>query len=97
MPFILVTAGFFNSFAAVFLEELDLRSTIGSFPPGGLSLVLTVLGLVLAGMAAFYAMFVVAPRELADPEDSGPRWVIRFALFVASSVLGIGWLGLFGF
>jgi hypothetical protein len=39
---------------------------------------------------------VVAPRELADPEDSGVRWVIRFALFVVSSLLGVGWLGLIG-
>jgi hypothetical protein len=96
LPFTLVCAAYFNGFAAVFLEGLDIRSAFAAAPAAGASFALFILGMVLAGMAAFYAMFVVAPRELADPEDSCVRWVIRFALFVVASLLGVGWLGLVG-
>jgi hypothetical protein len=41
-------------------------------------------------------MLVVAPRELADPEGAGFRWVIRFAIFLVASLFGIGWLALLG-
>ena len=96
LPFILVCASLFNGFAALFLEGLNIDAIVGSSPAGDVGFVLFVLTLILGGMAAFYAMFVVAPRELADPEDSGPRWVIRFALYVAASLLGIGWLAVIG-
>jgi hypothetical protein len=96
LPFTLVCAAYFNSFAAVFLEGLDIRAAFDAAPAAGTGFAIFILGFVLAGMAAFYAMFVVAPRELADPEDSGVRWAIRFASFVGSSLLGVGWLGLIG-
>ncbi len=47
-------------------------------------------------MAVFYTMLVVAPRELADLEENGPRWVVRFVLFLGASLLGVGWLAAIG-
>jgi hypothetical protein len=91
-PFILVSAAYFNGFAASFLGSIDIGQVVGSFAGADASFAAFVGVLLLGGMAAFYAMFVVAPRELADPEDAGFRWAIRFALFLASSLAGIGWL-----
>ncbi len=92
VPFILVCAAYFNGFAAVFLGSLDIGQVLASAPAAGLGFGLFILGLILGGMAAFYAMFVVAPRELADPEASGFRWALRFVLYVVASLAGIGWL-----
>ena len=92
VPFILVSATYFNGFAAVFVNGLDVRAAVEASPSGDIGFAAFVLFLVVAGMAVFYAMLVVAPRELADPEESGPRWAVRFALFVAASLLGVGWL-----
>lgn len=96
MPFVLVAAAYFNGFAALFLQGLDIRSAVASSPGGDIGFAVFILFLVLAGMAAFYAMFVVAPRELAEPNESGPRWVVRFALYLAASLLGVGWLAVIG-
>jgi len=52
--------------------------------------------MVIGALAAFYAMLIVAPRQLADPEDAGARWVVRFVLFLVASLAGIGWLTLIG-
>lgn len=96
VPFTLLCATLFNGFAGLFLEGLDIRTLAGSSPAGDAGFAIFLLTLILGGMAAFYAMFVVAPRELADPEDSGVRWVVRFGLYVAASLLGIGWLAVIG-
>ena len=36
------------------------------------------------------------PRQLADPEEVGIRWLLRFAVFRIASLTGIGWLTLIG-
>lgn len=94
VPFILVSSAYFNGFAAGFLGSIDIGQVVGSFVGADASFAAFVGILLLGGMAAFYAMFVVAPRELADPEDAGVRWAVRFVLFLVSSLAGIGWLAL---
>ena len=94
VPFMLVCAAFFNGFAAVLIGSLDIGQVFAQAPAAGASFGFFILGMLLAGMGVFYAMFVVAPRELADPEDSGVRWLLRFAVFVVASLAGIGWLSL---
>jgi hypothetical protein len=97
-PFVFVAAGFFGEFMASLLDGLDLGELAGSlFGGAGGSEVATIAGLVLfavvAGSAAFYAMLVVAPRELASPEPRPVVWAIRFVLFLATSIIGVGgWL-----
>jgi hypothetical protein len=76
VPFILVSAAYFNGFAATFLGAIDIGQVAGSFAGADASFVAFVGVMLLGGMAAFYAMFVVAPRELADPEDAGFRWIM---------------------
>lgn len=96
VPFILISAAYFNAFAGTILGSVDIGQVITSTPAAGTGFGLFILLLLLGAMAAYYAMFVVAPRELADPEDHGLRWVLRFGLFLASSLAGIGWLAAVG-
>lgn len=91
LPFILVATGIFNGFAADLLAGLDPRllGAASLSAEGGLVLFFVVM--LIGGLAFFYAALVAAPRILADPGHSG-FWPLRFVVFVASAVLGIGWL-----
>jgi hypothetical protein len=92
LPFILVSSTYFNGFAGTILDSLDIGQLLAEAPAEGLSLALFILVLIVGGMAAFYAMFVVAPRELADPEGRALPWIARFIVYVAASLAGVSWL-----
>ncbi|MGZ8513238.1 MAG: hypothetical protein ACXWWL_07345 [Candidatus Limnocylindria bacterium] len=94
LPFILVCGGIFNGFAADILDGLDVGALLASVTVDETGFGLFIVGMLLAGLGAFYAALVVAPRVLVAPEaDNGCLvWPARFALYVVSAVLGIGWL-----
>ena len=96
LPFTLVAGTIFAGFSADLVEGLDPATVIGSVGTPEAAFVAFVIVMVVGGLGAFYAMLVVAPRQLADPEDAGFRWVVRFALFLVAALTGIGWLGLVG-
>jgi hypothetical protein len=101
-PFILVAAGIFSgTMASIAPGPEDVAEAFG----GGLveagenavavGVGLTV-GLFVLFAAPFYAMLVFAPRMLAEPEGSPLAWLLRFVIFSAGSLLGIGWLAASG-
>jgi hypothetical protein len=94
VPFILVCAGIFNGFAADMLDGVDAGQLLAALTVDETGFGLFVVGMIVAGLAAFYAALVVAPRVLVDPEPSGGClvWPARFVLYLVSAVLGIGWL-----
>lgn len=95
VPFILVSGGIFNSFAADILGDLDVGQLIGSLTVDETGFGLFIVGMLIAGLAAFYASLVFAPRVLVEPDldtDGCLVWPLRFALYLVSAVLGIGWL-----
>jgi hypothetical protein len=97
LPFILVCAGIFDAFAADLLRDVDLLGLFQAARIDETGFGFFVLGMLLAALATFYWMFVVAPRILVDPEEaSGPigclTWPLRFVLYVVSALVGIGWL-----
>jgi hypothetical protein len=96
LPFTLVSGTIFAGFSADLVDGLDPASVIGSIGTPESAFVAFVIVMLLGGLGAFYAMLVVAPRQLADPEDAGFRWVLRFALFLVAGLTGIGWLNLIG-
>lgn len=96
LPFTLVAGAIFAGFAADLLDGLDPASMIGSIGTPEAAIIGFVVVMIVGGLAAFYAMLVVAPRQLADPENAGFRWVVRFALFLVAALTGIGWLNLLG-
>lgn len=51
-----------------------------------------VLLFLLAFSAIYYAMLIFAPRQIAEREGGVIEWLLRYAAFVVSIVLGIGWL-----
>lgn len=94
LPFMLVASSFFSEFSASVIEGIDVAGIVHTIGTPEWGLTVFVLTMLVGGLAAFYAMLIVAPRQLADPEDRGPRWLVRFALFLVASLTGIGWLTL---
>jgi hypothetical protein len=94
LPFILVCAGVFDGFAADLLRDLDVGELIASLRVDETGFGLFLVGMIVAGLAAFYASLVVAPRLLIGVEEGGGClvWPMRFVLFLLSALLGIGWL-----
>jgi hypothetical protein len=93
-PFVMVCAGIFDGFVAQLLGDLDVGGLIASLSVDQTGFGLFVVTMLLGALAVFYAGLVVAPRVLAAPEARAGCvvWPARFALFVISAVLGIGWL-----
>jgi hypothetical protein len=95
LPLVLVAAGHFQEIVSPLFEGLDPGELLSGgglgLPagPGTAAFGAFLFGLVLAGTGTFFAMLVVAPRELADPEPRPVVWLARFALFVVSSFTGI--------
>ena len=52
-----------------------------------------ILGVLVAFSAVYYAMLIYAPRQVATREGGFVEWGVRYALFVVSVLLGVGWLG----
>jgi len=98
LPFIAVCAGVFDGFAADILGELDVPALIGSLTVDDTGFGIFIVGMLVAALAVFYASLVVAPRMLVDPDAVGGclTWPLRFALYLVSAALGIGWLAVIG-
>ncbi len=98
LPFIFVSAGVFNGFAADILDGLDVGQLITSLTVDGTGFGLFIVSMLVAGLAFFYASLVIAPRSLVDPDGGGGClvWPLRFVLYLVSAVLGIGWLAVIG-
>lgn len=94
LPFMLVAGSFFSGLAAGIVDSVTIGDLLGAIgtPEWGIAAFVAIM--VVGGLAAFYAMLIVAPRQLADPEDAGLRWVVRFALFLVAALTGIGWIAL---
>jgi hypothetical protein len=96
LPFMVVAGSLFNLLTAGILGTIDPADVVASIGTPQWGLTAFILLMVGGALAAFYAMLIVAPRQLADPERGGFRWVIRFLLFLVASLTGIGWLTVVG-
>lgn len=94
LPFMLICGGIFNGFAADVLDGLDVGQLISSATVDETGFGVFVIGMLVAGLATFYAALIVAPRMLVhtEAEHGCVVWPVRFALFLASAAFGIGWL-----
>jgi hypothetical protein len=91
-PFIAVAAGVYWSVIAEVTGGHGFRLTASKAIADPRTAEL-ILGFLVAFSAVYYAMLIYAPRQVATREGGILEWLIRYALFVASIVLGIGWLG----
>jgi hypothetical protein len=93
-PFMLVASAHFTEIVADLFDGVDVIAIAralfdGSSAPPELAAVGGFLLMALVfGSAAFYAMLVIAPRELAAPEPLARVWLVRYLLFLASAVVG---------
>lgn len=91
-PFIVVAAGIYWNLIAQVTggQGFRLNAPQAIADPHGVEL---ALGFLVAFSAVYYAMLIYAPRQVAAREGGVFEWGIRYALFLASIVLGVGWLG----
>lgn len=93
-PFVLLASGWFTRFVGDILDGLDLAELTRalfdspSVPPEQASVAGIVAFFLVAGSAAFYAMLIVAPRELAAPEPGLRVWFVRYFVFAVSAAVG---------
>lgn len=94
LPFTLVSAGIFNGFAAELLADLDVPALISALTVDETGFGLFILTMLVGGLGTFYMALVMAPRVVVEPESTAGcvAWPIRFALYLVSAVVGIGWL-----
>jgi hypothetical protein len=94
-PFVLAAGGIFWGFIRGITGSGNLfgdpSSLLAQAPAAA-----PVLGFLTLFAAVYYAMLIYAPRQIAEREGGPLVWIARFALFLASVVLGFGWLGLLG-
>lgn len=97
-PFVFICAGIFNGLAADMLQGLDVGQLIGAAVVDETGFGLFVVGMLIAGIGAFYAALVAAPRALILRESviGCLAWPLRFVVFLLSALLGIGWLSAIG-
>jgi hypothetical protein len=95
-PYLMAAGGLFWSVVHTFTEGLDPGSIFGSSAAGVSSEVTLVLGLLIASAAVFYAMLIYAPRQIAEREGGPIEWLVRFGLFLAGVIFGLGWLSVLG-
>jgi hypothetical protein len=99
-PFILVSGSLFWSVinavigpsGSSTISAQELRDALANNTPGAGLFTLVLL----AFTAVYYAMLVYAPRQVAEREGGPVTWLVRYGLFVASVLFGLGWITAFG-
>jgi hypothetical protein len=95
-PYVLAAGGLFWGVVHAITGGVDFAAAFVASPSSASAGLATAVGLLVLGAAVYYAMLIYAPRQIAEREGGPVQWVIRFALFVVSVALGIGWLSLLG-
>ncbi len=93
LPLVLVAGGLFRQLVG---PVVDAIGPVGLSALSGAPGALAVAGFVAACSAVYYAMLVYAPRQMVEPEGGPLTWLIRYGLFAASVLFGLGWLRLLG-
>lgn len=96
LPYLLAAGGLFWSIVHAVIGGIDFGAAFGGSVTSLTSGLAGVLGALILGAAVYYAMLIYAPRQVAEPEGSPIEWLARFALFLVSVALGLGWLSTLG-
>jgi hypothetical protein len=90
-PFVVVAGGIYWN---VIAQVADIRGFVVAGATSAIDrhTALLALGFLALFSAVYYAMLIYGPRQVAEPEGGPIEWVIRYVVFLASIVLGIGWL-----
>ncbi len=91
-PYLAVAGGMFWDVIAGVTSGGELPAQIRRAAASDLGAVLPIVGFLLLYSAVHYAMLVFAPRQVAEREGGVVVWLVRYAVFAASLLLGAGWL-----
>jgi hypothetical protein len=92
-PFVVIAGGLYWSFIESVIQPSDVASVRRAAIVDPHAAV-PVLLFLAAFSIVYYAMLIYAPRQVAEREGGWIVWLLRYAAFVASIGLGIGWLSL---
>ncbi|MFI5258717.1 MAG: hypothetical protein ACHQ01_03785 [Candidatus Limnocylindrales bacterium] len=95
-PYLLAAGGIFWSLVRLVTGGIDFGAAVGGSVAGLTSGVAGTASALILGAAVYYAMLIYAPRQVAEREGGPVEWLARFALFVVSVALGLGWLSILG-
>jgi hypothetical protein len=90
-PFVVVAGGIYWN---VIAQVAGIRGFVvaGATSAIDRNTALLALGFLALFSAVYYAMLIYAPRQVAEPEGGPLEWGLRYVVFLASIVLGLGWL-----
>ena len=88
-PFVMIAGGLYWT---VIAQVADIGGAVRSSFSLDPHAALVLLGFLAVFSAVYYAMLIYGPRQVAEPEGGVPEWLLRYAVFLVSIVLGIGWL-----
>ena len=90
-PFVLIAGGIYWN---VIAQVAGIRGVVvaGATSAVDRNTALLALGFLALFSAVYYAMLIYGPRQVAEPEGGRLEWGLRYVVFLASIVLGIGWL-----
>lgn len=94
-PYVMAAGGLFWEF----MDQILGPAGLGPFQLSALLVAPSaaiVLGFLVAFSSVYYAMLILAPRMVAEREGGPIHWLVRYGLFLASVLLGFGWLGVLG-
>jgi hypothetical protein len=97
-PFLLATGGIFWTIIDEVAGGGSLLGGVaaGTTPGAALQEIAFVVGILAAFSAVYYAMLIYAPRQVAEPEGGPVTWLVRYAIFLISVIVGVSWLRPFG-
>jgi hypothetical protein len=90
-PFVMIAGGLYWSFVESIVGTPGV-ATLRRSPLADLHSTELALFFLVAFSAVYYAMLIYAPRQIAEREGGVVEWMLRYAAFAVSIVLGIGWL-----
>jgi hypothetical protein len=93
-PFGAVAGGLYWTFIEAVIGTPGTVAAAKHSVIANLSASLLPLGFLVAFSAVYYAMLIYAPRQVAEKEGGLVEWLLRYALFVFSIVVGATWLGI---
>lgn len=90
-PFVVIAGGIYWN---VIAQVAGIRGFVvaGATSAADRHTALLALGFLALFSAVYYAMLIYGPRQVAEPEGGLVEWGLRYVVFLASIVLGLGWL-----
>lgn len=96
-PYVLASGAIFWSFVRVVAGAANVSGSLGSSIAADVQAIGLATGFLALFSATFYAMLVYAPRQVAEREGGLVTWLVRYGVFLASVVLGLGaWTSFLG-